>query len=108
MINLDRKEEIKKAAMATLTGDLFSDKHLDSPEDVYAVFMPLAFMDKEQFEEFTNGKEPVFVYEYLTSRVFGSYSGFPVFTSCRFFDQEEYDLYLEYFKRYTEAFEMVL
>lgn len=81
-------EEIKKLADDIYKGLIFTDRHIQNPDDISRVFMPLVLMKEEQIEEFRTNP-PGMIYEYMEKAGPMSINGMPMFLSFRFLNQED-------------------
>ena len=90
------ESEIHDLAIKYLAGRLFTDRHLDSIEDMIIVFMPLGLMGNEQMLQFLqvlapeDSEEPVgMIYEDTAKALSQSYNGHPIFGSMQVLDSED-------------------
>jgi len=81
-------EEIKKLADEIYRGLIFTDRHIQNPDDISRVFMPLVLMKEEQIEEF-RANPPGMIYEYMDKACPMSINGMPMFLSFRLLSKED-------------------
>lgn len=81
-------EEIKKLADDIYKGLVFTDRHIQNPDDISRVFMPLVLLKEEQIEEL-KAESPGMIYEYMDKAGPMSINGMPMFCSFRFLSQED-------------------
>ncbi len=98
------EEEIKKLSDDMYRGLVFTDRHIQDPNDVSRVFMPLALLEKEQIEEL-KVKDPGMIYEYIDKAGPRSINGMPMFFSFRFLSQEDAKKVMEKYLQIKEAIE---
>lgn len=82
------EEEIKKLADDIYKGLVFTDRHIQNPDDITRVFIPLVILKKEQIEEF-GVNPPGLVYEYMDRAGPMAVNGMPMFLSLRMLSQED-------------------
>lgn len=100
------EEEIKKLADDMYRGMIFTDRHVQNPDDVSRVFMPLVLLNKEQIEEL-NVESPGMFYEYMDKAGPMSINGMPMFCSFRFLNQEDAKKVMEKYLQIKEVIEKV-
>ena len=81
-------EEIKKLADDIYKGLVFTDRHIDNPNDVPRVFAALMLMGEEQIDEL-KANPPGMIYEYMEKAGPMGINGMPIFFSFRFIGQED-------------------
>ena|SRR3990167_4761517 len=81
-------EEIKRLAEDIYRGLVFTDMHVQNPNDMSTVFMPLIFLKEEQIEEF-KANPPGLIYEYMDKAGRMAINGMPVFWSFSMLNQED-------------------
>lgn len=81
-------EDIKKLADDIYKGLVFTDRHIQNPDDVPRVFIPLVLLKKEQIEEL-NVRSIGMIYEYIDKAGPMSINGMPMFLSLRMLSQED-------------------
>lgn len=99
-------EDIKKLADDMYRGLIFTDRHIQNPNDISSVFMPLALLGKEQIEEL-KVKDPGMIYEYIDQAGPMSINGMPIFCSFRFLSQEDAKKVIEKYLKIKDAIEKV-
>lgn len=87
-MNKKRKEELKKLALDTLHGEVFTDVQVEPKEMIYTVFVPLALMNGKQRQDFA-AKKPYRIYEYINKAMPRSINGMPVFGSFSYLLEDE-------------------
>lgn len=81
-------DELKTIAKDLLDEKIFSDRHAyEAPHLMASIFMPLAFMTKEQREQFLDAK-PAFVFEYL-DKASSAINGYPTFGSMQYLSEDD-------------------
>ena len=100
------EEEIKKLADDMYRGLVFTDRHIQNPDDISRVFMPLALLEKEQIEEL-KVKDPGMVYEYMDKAGPMAIDGMPMFCSFRFLNQEDEKKVYEKYIQIKEVIEKI-
>lgn len=96
-------DEIKRIAEDMYRGLIFTDRHIRNPEDINSVFMPLALLGGEQFEEFKKNP-PGMIYEYIDKAGNMAINGMPIFMSFRMVSQEDAK---KIFEKYDQIVEIV-
>jgi hypothetical protein len=81
-------EEIKKLANDIYQGLVFTNRHIQNPDDLSRVFMSLNFLDEEQIKKF-NADMPGMIYEYMENAGPRSINGMPMFMSFRVLNRED-------------------
>lgn len=99
-------EEIKKLADDIYKGMVFTDRHIQNPDDISRVFIPLALLKKEQIEEL-KVDSPGLIYEYMDKAGPRSINGMPMFCSFRFLSQEDAKKVNEKYFQIKEVIEKV-
>ena len=99
-------EEIKKLADDMYKGLVFTDRHIQNPDDVSRVFIPLVLLKKEQIEEL-NVDSPGLIYEYMNNAGPMSINGMPMFCSFRFLSQEDAKKVMEKYLQIKNAIEKI-
>ncbi len=97
--------ELRQIAKDMLAGDVFTTQHdqiLKDPTLMEVVFMPLAFMTKEQHEEFW-GKKPGLIYERTEKAFPRIVNGCLIFTSFQWIGMKEYEKVMKYFVELIKA-----
>ena len=95
-------EEIKKLAEDLYKGLIYTDKHIQDPNDVARVFQPLIFLKEEQLEELKNNP-PGLIYENWSEAGPRSINGMPMFWSFKMISQEDSKKLFEYYNKIKEA-----
>lgn len=75
-------EDLNQLARDMESGVVFSHMHLDSPNDMSLVFMPLVLMNERQHAEFIDSC-PGMIYEYVKDALPRAVNGLPLFASFR-------------------------
>ena len=103
----DESLDLKQLAIDLAEGKVFSSSWIleKYPEEEHAritkmVFMPLAFMEKKEVEEYF--KDCAMIYEYLHKAGPRSVNGLPMFMSMGKITREEIEQLRDYLKRYLE------
>ncbi len=99
-------EEVKKLADDMYRGLVFTDRHIQNPDDISRVFMPLALLKQEQIEEL-KVDSPGLIYEYMDKAGHMSINGMPMFWSFRFLSQEDAKKVIEKYLQIKEVIEKV-
>lgn len=95
--------------IADLANDLyrcmiFTDRHVQRPEDVPSVFMPLIFMKKDDIEKL-KANPPGMIYEYFSEAGPRSINGMPMFMSFRMIGIEDTAKVMERYNKIKQAVE---
>lgn len=89
-------EEIKKLAEDMYKGLIFTDRNIQSNEEIQTVFMPLALMGEELVGKLRKNP-PGMIYEYLSEAGPMSINGMPMFLSFKMVSIDDakkvFDLY---------------
>ena len=107
MIPKHTPEEIKQLAIDFRAGKIFSDRHLQNPEDVSMVFMVLMFLDEAAIDEL-KANPPAMIYEYLSEAGPRSVNGYPCFMSHKYLSKEDFEAMRDTVKKLEEAEKAVL
>ena len=112
-------ETVKKPGFAPLTdkeiadiandlyrGMIFTDRHIQRPEDVASVFMPLIFMKENDIKKL-KADPPGMIYEYFSEAMPRSINGMPMFMSCRMISIKDTKKVMDIYKRIKQAVESV-
>lgn len=99
-------EEIKKIALDVLQGRIFCDRMVDAPEMVTSVFMPLGLMEHKDLKALAK-RNPQLIFEYLDKAMPMGVNGMPMFTSMQYLDEQEFDVFKDYFEEYKAAMDGV-
>ena len=102
-----KDEGIKKLAEDIYRGLVFTDRHVQNPDDISRVFLPLVFLKKEQIEELLADLPGMMIYEYMDKAGPMSINGMPIFYSLRLLDQEDVKKVNEKYLQIKEAIEKV-
>jgi hypothetical protein len=95
-------EEIKKLAEDMYKGFVFTDRHLNSVDELSMVFLPLALAGKELIGELQ--KMPTgMIYEYIDKAGPMGVNGMPVFTSFRVASVEDTKKIFDRYNKIKEA-----
>ena len=97
-------EEIKKIAMDIHLNLIFTDRHVENPNDLGMVFMPLVFGLPMTDEEV---KEIGMIYEYMSKAGPRSVNGYPCFGSLAFLNHADTKLVMEKLKEINEALKAI-
>ena len=100
------EEEIKKLADDMYRGLVFTDRHIQNPDDISRVFIPLALLEKEQIEEL-KVESPGMIYEYMDQAGPMAINGMPMFCSFRFLSQEDAKKVMGKYLQIKEAIEKI-
>lgn len=95
--------ELKQIALELWRGDIFSDRHINNPNDLGRVFMPLRLMDKEGLENLMKSN-PEFIYEYMHKAAPQGVNGMPCFFSFQFLNKEETTKMFQYYRNMEEHY----
>lgn len=93
-------EELRQLCVDIFGGKVFTDRHLNNPNDIGMVFMVVGLggLDAES--------EPAMIYEYLDQAGPRSVNGMPMFMSCNVMNiadfQAWFPMYVEYEKAQRE------
>lgn len=96
------EEEIKDLANDIYKGLVFTDRHIQRPEDLSRVFMPLIFLKEKDIEDLKKNP-PGMTYEYMSEAGPRSINGMPMFWSVRMISQEDAKKVLEKYAKIVEA-----
>lgn len=97
------EEEIKDLANDIYKGFVFTDRHLQSPDDLSRVFIPLIFLKEKDIEDLKKNP-PGMIYEYMSEAGPRSINGMPMFLSVRMISQEDTK---KVFEKYTKIVDVV-
>ena len=81
------EQELKEIALDIISGTIISSMTIRD-KDLSTVFMPLTFMNKNQYSKFIDQK-PGVIYEYFDQALPRSVNGLPIFTSMKVLDIDE-------------------
>lgn len=98
-------DELKQLARDLHAGRIFTDQHLRPGEDpaiLTRIFMPLLFMNSEQWSAFKES-DPAVIFEYLSEAGPREINGYPIFMSFKSLGQEEWAAIGGYYKKLKEA-----
>lgn len=98
------EKEIADLANDMYRGVIFTDRHVQRPEDVPSVFMPLIFMKEKDIEKL-KANPPGMIYEYLNEAGPRSINGMPMFWSFRMINIEDTAKVMERYKKIKQAVE---
>ncbi len=96
------EEEIKELANDIYKGNVFTDRHIQKPEDLSTVFMPLIFLEEKDIDDLKKNP-PGMVYEYMTEAGPRMINGMPTFWSVRMISQEDTKKVLEKYTKIVDA-----
>lgn len=99
-------EEIRQLAKDMYKGSIFTDRHIQNPQDAQTVFMPLIFMDEKQIEELKKDP-PGMIYEYMSNAAKMSINGMPIFWSFKMVNQEDTKKVFEKYNEIIKAVEKI-
>jgi len=99
-------EELKKIGEDLHAGRIFSDQHIENPEDLKMVFMVLALADADFFKKMQED-EISFIYEYIDKAGPRSINGMPSFLSHHALTKAETAKMFEYYNKIKAAVESV-
>lgn len=98
------EKEVADLANDLYRGMIFTDRHMQRPEDVPSVFMPLIFMKKEDIEKL-QANPPGMIYEYFSEAGPRSINGMPMFMSFRMISVEDTTKVMERYNKIKQAVE---
>lgn len=81
-------EEARKIAEDIYKGLIFTDRHLQDPEELKSVFMVLMFMKDEDINKL-KGNPPGLIYEYMDRAFPRGINGNPIFMSMQLLSKED-------------------
>lgn len=89
--------EIEELGIQYLAGNIFTDRHCDSTDELLMMFMPLALMGNEQMVEFLTLTNPDpddelptgIIYEHIRKAFPTQANGKPIFPSMQILDPED-------------------
>lgn len=90
MAELRTDKELRELALGIFSGTVFTDRHVQDPDDIPSVFMGLQLMAPENVKEFRKLK-PVMIFEEMSKAGTHSFNGMPMFLSFQYMRQEEVD-----------------
>lgn len=99
---LKTDEELKQLAEEMYRGEIFCDRHVNRPQDVEMVFMPIALMDNRGRAALRRRKVN-FVYEYMSQAGPRSINGNPTFMTCRVLTEPETKRLFHFYEKITKA-----
>ncbi len=99
-------EELKKVAENLHAGRIFSDRHVENPEDLRMVFMVLALAGPELIKKMQED-DISFIYEYIDKAGPRSINGMPSFFSHQGLTKTETAKMFEYYNKIKAAVENV-
>lgn len=89
-------EEAKKIAEDIYKGLIFTDRHLQNPEELKSVFMVLMFMKDEDINKLKDNP-PGLIYEYMDKASPRGINGNPVFMSMQLLSKEDGKRVIKYY-----------
>jgi hypothetical protein len=95
-------DEIKKLAEDMYKGLIFTDRNIETKEDLPMVFLPLTLMGKELIDELRENN-PGMIYEYLNMAGPMAVNGMPIFTSFKIVSIEDTKKVFEHYHKIKEA-----
>lgn len=98
------EKEIADLANDMYRGLIFTDRHIQRPEDVPSVFMPLIFLKEKDIEKL-KANPPGMIYEYFDKAGPRSINGMPMFMSFRVINIEDTAKVMERYKKIKQAVE---
>jgi len=106
MISPEREAQIKKIALDTVRGKVFTSLYI--PRENYAdllceVFLPLGELSELEHKRLMNSK-PLMFFEYYNKTTGEFAAGFPVFPSFRVMDLEEFEMFRKCLQEVRERF----
>lgn len=101
MKNIPEKD-LKKLAIELRAGRIFTNRHLNRPEDFQQVFMVFMFMDEKARKELFDNP-PGLIYEYLTQATPLAINGQPIFFSARMLSIADTEKVFSMVKKLEEA-----
>ena len=107
MIDNLSEEDVRNLALALFHGEIFTDRHCKTPDEVLSVFAVLALADEALLKDIGEDK-PGMVYEYLEKACPLSVNGLPVFLSCNFLSQDDTRQVHSLLRRLSQAEERIL
>lgn len=87
-------QEIEAFARDMEGGDLVTSVQVPDPAVPWRWFLPIAFMERSLAEQFFYGGYAV-IYEYMSLATGWRVQNFPVFASCLFIHQEDFETALD-------------
>jgi hypothetical protein len=99
-------EELRQFGLDLFAGKIFTSNHLQKIEAIEMSFPVLIFLNEKIRKELTDQKAAVF-FEYLDKAGPRSINGRPIFMSCRWLTQEEWEKVVEYYEKFKRAAEGV-
>lgn len=96
------EKELKKLAEDIYKGLVYTHQHIEKLEDIRTVFMPLAFIDKEQLDELINDA-PGLMYEYLDKASPRTINGMPIFFSVSMLSIADAEKVHKYYNKIVKA-----
>lgn len=100
------EQEIKDIALGIHKGEIYTDRHIRSSQELAMVFMPLMFFKDEEHEKILNGDIGM-VYEYMNKAGGRSINGHPSFMSMCTLTKAESEQVIGYVVKYREAEQLV-
>jgi hypothetical protein len=95
-------EELKEIAQGLLSGTIFSDRHLENPEEIPRHFMPIAFGCLSNLTE--NEKRNIgLIYEWVEKAGPLAINGKPCFMSARLLTFTEMEKVCDYMRKIEQA-----
>ena len=106
-MNLNQKtdEEIKEIALGIHSGNIFCDRHLQKPDDISFVFIPLILNDGALSED--DLKQIGMIYEYMDEASSRGINGYPCFYSMRILGKEDAKKVLEKVEEIRKALDCI-
>jgi hypothetical protein len=106
MISPERDAQIKRIALDTMTGKVFTSLYV--PRESYVELLPEIFLPLGQLSELEHKRlmkaKPLMFFEYYKNTTGKFVAGFPVFPSFRVMDEEEFELFRKHLKDYRDQF----
>ena len=106
MRELKTDEELKTIAKDLHASKIFTNRHLDRPEDAPIVFMVLGLMKHEDLQKLIDDGV-CFIYEYIKEAMPSACNDMPMFLSFQYLYKDEYTKMIDYYNKIVEAMEAI-
>lgn len=99
-------DELKQIAQDIYRDKIFSQLHIERPEDVPTSFMVLRFVGPEIIDKIESG-EIFFIYEYMDKAGPRCINGMPVFGSFKYLNKDDTEKMLKYYNEIRNAVKQI-
>ncbi|OGU60448.1 MAG: hypothetical protein A2V66_01820 [Ignavibacteria bacterium RBG_13_36_8] len=99
-------EELKEIAQGILSGQIFTDRHIEDDDMFASIFMPVAMFDQKQLKELSDSQPGLF-YEYMSKAGPRAINGYPSFFSYNILSIDETKKMIDYMGKIQEAIKKI-